>query len=181
MPASISNISTVANAETGTNGYKPGNLVQLVHSGSEYFDLLSHLIKTAKNEIHLQYYIFNDDQAGKLIADLLVKAAARKVQVYLLLDGFESRSLSNEFIESLAVPNLHLQFFEPLLRSKHFYIGRRLHHKIAVFDQRIAIIGGINIADRYLGSQSYPAWLDLAIRIEGPIVADIYDVCRVYW
>lgn len=171
----------ITGAKTASNDYIPANRLALLHSGSDYFDLLERYIAQAQQEIHLQFYIFNDDQAGKRIATAIISAAKKGVKIYLLMDGYEARSLSKDFIRSISVPNLQWQFFEPLFRSKHFYIGRRLHHKIAVFDQRIALVGGINIADRYLGNENKPAWLDLAISIEGGAVAAIYEVCRSYW
>lgn len=163
------------------NDYYPGNKLQLIHSGAEYFDHLELLIRNAVEEIHMQFYIFNDDNAGLRIANALIQAAGRGVSIFLLIDGYESLSLSRHFINSLSIPNIHLQYFEPLLKSSHFYIGRRLHHKIAVFDQRIALVGGINIADRYMGSVDEPAWLDLAVQIEGMGVTGVLTVCITYW
>jgi phosphatidylserine/phosphatidylglycerophosphate/cardiolipin synthase-like enzyme len=66
----------IAAAKTASNGYIPANKLALLHSGSDYFDLLERYIAQAQQEIHLQFYIFNDDQAGKR---LLVLRKQKKV------------------------------------------------------------------------------------------------------
>lgn len=155
--------------------------VQLVHSGEEFFAMLESLIRQVAKEIQLQFYIFEEDQAGSRIQNALLQAAARGVSIYLLIDGYEARSLSADFVHTFNVPNIHLAYFEPLFRSKTFYLGRRMHHKIAVFDNNTALVGGINIADRYMGTGEQPAWLDFAIFLQGPVVKDLRENCLLYW
>jgi len=155
--------------------------IRLVHSGVEFFDLLERLIDQSLSEIHLQFYIFSDDSVGTRIANALLKAARRGVEVYLLIDGFESRSLSENFLRKLSIPKLHLRRFEPLFRSKRFYVGRRLHHKLCVFDGQLALVGGINVDDQYLGDESAPPWLDFALYLNGHSVNELRDICISYW
>ncbi len=155
--------------------------VRLVHSGHEFFEFLEELIEKATTEIHLQFYIFDDDIAGNRIARSLRKAAGRGVKIYLLIDGFEARSLSDEFIAAFDGPNIHMAKFEPLFRSKNFYVGRRLHHKLCVFDGTSALVGGINIAHRYLGNEQELPWMDAALYLKGAESKTIRDICLSYW
>ena len=129
--------------------YSALNKVQLIRGGKEYFDLLVHLINEATESIHLQTYIYANDETGARIATALKAAAKRKVQVYLLADGYASQTLSQKLISELSEAGVNFRFFEPLLKSKHFYFGRRMHHKIFVADAEFAVVGGINIANRY--------------------------------
>src|SRR6476619_4012028 len=129
--------------------YTIRNKVRFIRGGDEYFNLLTNLIDSSIHSIHLQTYIFDDDETGSLIADAMINAAQRNVQVYLLADGYASRVMSRSFINRLQNSGIHFKFFEPLFRSKHFYFGRRLHHKVFVADGKHALVGGLNIANRY--------------------------------
>jgi cardiolipin synthase A/B len=149
------------------------NKVRLVQSGKQYFDLLLALIQKATESIHLQSYILADDKTGILITDALKTAVQRDVAVYILADGYASKSLSNTFIDNLRQANIQFRFFEPLYRSKYFYFGRRMHQKLIVIDATYAVVGGMNIADRYNDLPERPAWLDFAIYGEGPIAKEL--------
>jgi cardiolipin synthase A/B len=152
--------------------------VQLVHGGQEYFILLKQLITNAKNSIYLQTYIFEEDQTGKEIANELIAAALRHVSVFVLADGYASGSLSNSFIKNLEDAGVHFRMFDPLLKSKYFYLGRRLHHKIVAIDEKYSLVGGINISDRYNDMPDQPAWLDWAVYAEGEVAAHLAHICR---
>src|SRR5687768_4464386 len=67
--------------------------IQFVHGGKELFDVFEQLIRDAKNIIHLQTYIFDDDETGSRIANALMEAAGRGVQVFVLVDGYASQGL----------------------------------------------------------------------------------------
>ncbi len=155
--------------------------VQLIRGGKEYFELLLSLVNNAKETIHLQTYIFEEDETGRLVADALIAAAKRNVKVYLLLDGYASQALTKTFIDELKKAGICFRFFEPLLKSKHFYFGRRLHHKIFVADARFAITGSKNISNRYNDMPGAPAWLDLTVYMEGKIAKDLCMLCAKTW
>ncbi|MDE3236281.1 MAG: phospholipase [Bacteroidota bacterium] len=161
--------------------YNSNNRVELLRSGSEYFSRLLQLIHSAKEIIHIQVYIFSDDETGRMIADALKEAANRKVAVFLLADGYASQSLSKSFIQELKSAGIRFRFFEPVFRSMHFYFGRRLHQKVIVVDLKYALVGGMNIADRYNDIHHIPAWLDFALYVEGEIVQELCTLCWKTW
>ncbi len=161
--------------------YSASNSVQLVRSGNNYFELLLSLIDKATESIHLQTYIFDDDETGLVVAGALKKAAQRDVQVHLLADGYASQRISSKLIGEFEQAGVHFRFFEPIFRSKHFYFGRRMHHKIFVADARFALVGGINIADRYNDLPGIPAWLDFALYTEGEIATELCVLCWKTW
>lgn len=152
--------------------------IQLVHSGEDYFYRLERIINEAKTEIHIQTYIFEYDTTGKRILSALKEALKRHVKVYLLLDGFGSWSFPSEISNEIKKLGGNIRFFSPLFSASSFYIGRRLHKKVVVADEQVALIGGINIADRYLGGSSSKAWLDFAIEINNPIAKEIQSNCK---
>jgi len=161
--------------------YTSGNTVRLVKGGRDYFDLLLNTIRNARFSIHLQTYIFDYDETGKKVADALLAAAARGVHIFLLLDGYASQHLPKEFINRLKKNGISLRWFSPLLRTRYFYFGRRLHHKVLVADARVSLVGGINISDRYNDLPGKPAWLDWAVYAEGDVSHELFRICIDLW
>jgi cardiolipin synthase A/B len=159
-------------------GYNLNQEIRLVRSGSEYFDLLEELIHKAKHVIHLQTYIFDEDDTGKQIGSALMQAAQRGVKVFMVVDGYASQGLSDEFIFWLKSSGVRFRYFEPLLRSRNFYFGRRLHHKVVVVDGCHSLVGGINIGDHYNDTTTNRAWLDWALYSEGNIALKLQRICE---
>lgn len=157
------------------------NKVRLIRGGKEYFDLIVSLIDQAESSIHLQTYIFEDDATGQAVATALKRAAQRKVAVYVLVDGYASQGINAHFIDGLKLAGIQFRFFAPLLKSRHFYFGRRLHHKVFVADGRISLTGGINISDRYNDMPGNPAWLDFALYAEGEAARELCILCWKTW
>jgi cardiolipin synthase A/B len=161
--------------------FYPNNKVQLILGGQAYFNLLAQLINNATESIHLQTYIFKDDETGKEIILALKNAIKRNVSVYLLVDGYASQSLSKAFIADLAYSGIKFRFFQPLFKTTQFYFGRRMHHKLFVVDAKYAVIGGINIANKYNDMPTQPAWLDFALYINGEIAQQLCILCWKTW
>ena len=148
--------------------------IELVFSGEDYFSRLQRIINKAESEIHLQTYIFENDTTGMKIAECLKEAAMRKVNVYVLLDGYGSNTLPGELTNNLIKHGINLRFFS----ANIILIGRRLHHKVVVVDGKTALIGGINIADKYHGTKTNESWLDYAVQVEGKIAEPLQELCR---
>ena len=163
-----------------TKGFT-SNKVRLIRGGKEYFSCLLEMIDGAVDNIHLQTYIFDDDETGQLVGAALKRAAQRNVQVYVLSDGYASRLLSQRFINDLRSAGIQFRLFEPLFKSSQFYFGRRLHHKILVVDTRFCLVGGINIADRYNDTPACAAWLDFALLVEGEAAKELCILCWKTW
>ena len=157
------------------------NKIKLIKSGKPYFDLLLKLISESIQSIHIQTYIFNDDETGKSIVNALKIASQKKVKIYLLVDGYASKNLSKIFIENLKKENINFRFFNPLFKNNNFYFGRRLHHKMIVIDAKYAVVGGMNIADRYNDCHNIKAWLDFAVFLEGSIAKELCILCWKTW
>jgi cardiolipin synthase A/B len=162
-------------------GYTHKNNVELLRCGSPYFTRLKEMIGQARHTVHLQIYIYDADETGREVAEALIEAAQRGVQVYMVVDGYASKNLPAAFIKHLTNNGIHFRFFEPLLNSEHFYFGRRLHHKVVVTDGRYCLVGGINISNRYNDREDAAAWLDWAIYAEGEAAAELHKVCVDVW
>lgn len=155
--------------------------MQLIRGGRAYFDKLLQLIGNAKESIHLQTYIYDDDETGRLVADALKEAVQRNVEVHLMADGYASQAMSKSFIAGLKNAGIHFRFFETFFKSRYFYFGRRMHHKMTVVDTRYALVGGVNISNRYNDMPGQPAWLDFALFVEGEVARELCVLCWKSW
>jgi len=163
------------------NVYSLHNRVKLVHGGGEYFRQMEEMIDAAKYSIHLQVYIFDEDETGNRIADALIRARKREVSVYLIVDGYASQRISTAFVSRLIDAGIHFSYFEQVFRTRYFYIGRRMHSKVIVIDEAKAMVGGINISNRYNDIDNIPAWMDWAIYVEGDTAGDLHKECIYLW
>lgn len=160
-----------------------GNRITLLHNGDAYFPALETALDCAVYDIYLETYIFENDHTGRRIAEALRRAAMRGVITHLLIDGFGSSGLPKTMIDYLKEAGVMVLKFRPqispwTLRRRRL---RRLHRKIAVIDQRLAFVGGINIIDDLDAPGQVAPRYDYAVRVEGPLVKKIYASTRRLW
>jgi cardiolipin synthase len=163
--------------------FRNGNCIDLLCNGGQYFPALEHEINTAVREIHLEAYIFEVDATGQKIAQALMRAAGRGVAIYLLVDGFGSRMFAERLQPQLQEAGVHALVFRPehsLFKFRRTRL-RRLHRKLAVFDGKVGFCGGINIIDDVDSAMSGQPRFDYAVRVEGPLVADMRTAVRAVW
>jgi len=164
-----------------SNSYTNHNRAKLVRGGKPYFTLLKELIDKAANSIYLQFYIFLEDETGIEVMEALKAAAQRGVSVFLHIDGYASQGLHKRAVNDMREAGVNVKRFEPLLRSRHFYFGRRLHHKVVVADGLYSLVGGVNVCNRYNDMPGEPAWLDMALYCEGEASLILQHICREIW
>ncbi|WP_289731078.1 cardiolipin synthase [uncultured Alistipes sp.] len=147
--------------------------------GKTKMDALLEAIAGARHHIHIQYYIFSDDETGRRLRDALTAKAREGVEVRILYDDVGCTGVKKAFFEGMradgieAYSFLHVKF--PRFTSK---VNYRNHRKIGVIDGRIGFIGGMNVADRYVlgierGNGERERWRDTHFRIEGSGVAGL--------
>lgn len=158
------------------------NKVTLLRNGTEYFPELVASIAHAQTEIILETYIFREDRVGVEIMKALCGAARRGVRVHLLVDGFGSVDLSAHFLTQCQKEGVRVLFFRPDLAkfSLQKQRLRRMHRKMAVFDGKVAYVGGINIIEDTAAGVLPPCY-DYAVRIEGGLVASIHAAMDRLW
>lgn len=163
--------------------FLPGNRVTLLHNGTEFFPALQTAIDAAAYEVHLETYIFRDDPTGRMIAAALSRAALRGVSVRLMLDGFGCKTLPRPLLDSMRGDGVEILIFRPEPGVLHLRRNRlrRMHRKLCMVDARIAFVGGINIIDDLDTPGQIPPRYDYAVRLEGPILAQIVPVMRRLW
>ena len=164
-------------------GFVSGNRIKLLRTGTEYFPALEAAFDAARREICIETYIFEDDITGRRIAQALMRAARRGVAIHVLLDGFGSKDLGEELLQEMGSCGVRVLKYRPdispwTLRRERL---RRMHRKIVVIDARVAFVGGINVIDDMHTPRQTPPRFDYAVRIEGPLLADIYPVVTRLW
>jgi putative cardiolipin synthase len=170
------------------------------HPGKSGFDIIRYgrqgftariaMTEMAEKSLDLQYYLWEPDATGRLLAYHVLKAADRGVKVRVLLDdiGLESR---DTMIASLdAHPNIEIRIFNPFAeRSSHGLnfltdfdrVNHRMHNKTFLMDNSLAIIGGRNIGNHYFGVDDQMNFRDLDIVGAGPIVREVSNVYDYFW
>lgn len=163
------------------DNYTTKNTVEFIRGGEQYFILLEKMINEAKHSILLQTYIYAVDTTGIMIGNALILAAKRGISVYVMADGYASKNISNAWLATLQKEGVHFRFFGQIFRNEHLFIGRRMHHKIAVIDGKSALVGGLNIADHYNQLPDQPCWMDAAVFIQGEAAVDLFNICINFW
>lgn len=184
-PPAASADAFVARVLTLNGGCPPlgGNKVSLLTSGEESFERLEHGIKHAQHSIHIMTFILGRDAVGKRIVKLLAQRAREGVKVRLLLDGLGCFRSAGSFCDPIRAAGGEVAKFMPVMplqtpRSANL----RNHRKIAIFDHRVAAIGGRNLAIEYMGPTALKRrWRDLGAVIEGPAVRVIDEIFLADW
>jgi cardiolipin synthase A/B len=160
-----------------------GNNITLLCNGSAYFPALEAAIQNATDEIYLETYIFETDETGLKIGNALKNAALRKVEVNLLLDGFGCKNLSKHYIHELKSSGVNVAFYKPKISPWTLKRNRlhRMHRKMAVIDGHTGFVGGINIIDDYNTPHQKPPRIDYAVKVEGPLLAEMRLNAVLLW
>ncbi len=160
--------------------WSEGNAFRLLENGEEFFPAVNEAIDQATFEVLIETFILFDDKVGQALRDALVRAAQRGVRVELLVDGYGSAELDDAFIASLTSVGVGFHVFDPATRlfGMRTNVVRRMHRKSVVVDGKVAFVGGINYGADHLADFGPEAKQDYAVRIEGPVVADIHQFVR---
>ncbi|MBI5010628.1 MAG: hypothetical protein HZB98_13490, partial [Bacteroidia bacterium] len=161
--------------------YRSGHSVELLQSGRSYFAACEEAIDKAIHFIHFQTYIVDDDETGRKIVNALKRAALRGVRVYFLIDAYGGKSFPVHLEQEIEKAGILFRRFSPGLISRDFQMSLRLHHKVLLTDGEQAIIGGINVANRYYGKQGKKEWLDFAVSIKGPECVHVLFILKKLW
>jgi len=147
-----------------------GNDVTIYTDGKKKFADLVTAIRGAQDHVHLEYYIWRNDELSSELRAALTERARSGVAVRLLCDGLGCAHLPRHFFRELKQAGGQVAFFFPsLTRLINLRSNYRNHRKIAVIDGTTCFVGGFNIGDEYLGKvKKWGYWRDAAVRIDGP-------------
>jgi cardiolipin synthase len=149
-------------------------------------------IEGAQHHVHLETYIFSDDDIGRALRELLIRRRQAGIEVRVLYDAIGSVTTPDSFFAPLRQAGVEVLPFRPLspTRTMPWKLNNRDHRKIVVVDGRIAFTGGVNISGAYASaSSSRPgpeagreaAWRDTHVQIEGPVAAQFQKLFLETW
>lgn len=147
-----------------------GNSVALLNNGEEKFPALYTALQNARSHIHIEYYIFNSDDVGNQITDILINKKKEGVEVRVIVDDVGSNRIK-EIPKKLKEAGILFLKTLPVTFSSLANSNYRNHRKIVIIDGKIGFIGGINIDERYWNNGKHALyWRDTSVCIEGPAV-----------
>lgn len=162
-----------------------GNAVRLLgdREGRETLEALEAEILAARERIHISTYILSPDAVGREIVKLLVRRAREGVEVRLLVDAVGSWGTPTRLCRALQQAGGHVARFNPVLPMQGKGSANwRNHRKLALFDGRVAIIGGQNLGLAYMGwTPSNRRFRDCSFRVAGPAAAALEQVFLADW
>ena len=150
-----------------------GNQARLLTDGAEVFGALRAAIIGATRSINLVFYIWRGGQTGWSFADLLMERARAGVEIRLMYDAWGCLDVDPLIFDTMAAEGIDVVQYKPVA---FWRVGnlRRNHRKMVVVDDRLAFVGGINVADDYSAKEEGGAgWRDSAVELAGPVVRDI--------
>ena len=159
---------------TGKNRLTFSNSIEVFTKGKELFHDMKSEIKNADSYIHMEYFIFDNDQLGKEFFSILKEKAKSGVEVKLILDGVGCRKLPLKKIRDLRNSKIDVQvFFPSYLPFINLRANYRTHRKICIVDAKFGYIGGFNIGDEYLGKGPLGNWRDTHIKMSGEVLNEL--------
>lgn len=171
-----------------------GNKVMLLQDGPATYQVMFAAIRKAKNHIHLETYIFEDDEVGNRFADALIEKQAQGVPVRVIYDSVGTINVPQTFFQRLTDGGIKILEFNPvnpLTAKKGWDVNRRDHRKLLIVDGQTAFLGGINISSVYSGgsfsrrSKQRPTgalpWRDTHLQVEGPVVGEFQKMFLATW
>lgn len=160
-----------------------GNRVRFLTTGEDSFATLEQGLNDARESIHIMTFILGRDLVGQRLVRLLARKAREGVKVRLLLDALGCLRTSGSFCDPIREAGGEVVRFMPMMPLQtRGSANLRNHRKIAVFDHRLAAVGGRNLAIEYMGPTPLKRrWRDLGAVIEGPAVRQIEEVFLADW
>jgi cardiolipin synthase len=165
---------------------RSGCSFELVPTGESAFARLIALLEGAQRSIDLSVFILGDDATGRAVIDALAERARHGVAVRVILDAVGSLRTHRAAARALRAAGGELRVFMPLRHSP--IRGRtnlRSHRKITIVDGEAAFVGGMNLAEEYMGTPqgagAATRWRDVAAVVRGPVVADLTALFESDW
>jgi cardiolipin synthase C len=182
----------VAASEDGNSKNLSG--VRLLASGEEALDSLIALADHAERTLDIQYYIIHQDESARILLDHVRQAADRGVRVRVLVDDLNTAGEDRRFLHLGHHVNIEVRVFNPFPGGRSATwsriltsisdiprINHRMHNKLFVADNEVAITGGRNIGDEYFTLDKRNNFIDLDVVVAGPIVPRLSSSFDAFW
>jgi cardiolipin synthase len=161
---------------------EPGNHVQLLENGDQFFPLLLRDIAAAKESVHVESYIWWKGEICGQIANALASKAKQGVEVRLLVDASGGHKMDRDLEKLMVDSGVRFVRFHSFSLANLGRMNNRDHRKEAIIDGRIGYLGGYGFAQEWTGhGQDKDHWRDAGLRVEGPIVGRLQAAFAENW
>ncbi len=158
------------------------NSVRTLVNGDEIFPALLHAVKAAERTINFETYIYWSGEISHEFADALSERARAGVEVNVILDWYGCAKMDQSLIESMRESGVRAKLYNRPRWWRFWEGNHRTHRKIMVVDGKVGFIGGVGIADCWLGdARDASEWRDDHFEIEGPAVRGLQRVFAKNW
>jgi cardiolipin synthase len=159
-----------------------GNRYQVLLNGDQIFPSMLEAIRSARETINFETYIYWSEAIGKEFADALTERARAGVKVNVLLDWVGSSKMDKALIDEMKAAGIQVLKFHPPHWTHLGRMNNRTHRKLLVVDGRVGFTGGVGIAGKWTGNAQDPDhWRDTHFKVEGPVVAQVQSVFMDNW
>ena len=161
------------------NDWTDGNELRLLENGEAFYPALIEAIDAAESEVLFETYIWHEDETGVELAECLMRAAGRGVDVKLTVDGFGTPPFSGPLLARMTEAGVSVGSFDlqkPLIFRIRANMLCRLHRKVVVVDGKIGFVGGINVSEQQLRRSGDRSMQDYAAQVTGPVVDRIREI-----
>lgn len=162
--------------------FTTNNETEVLTNGEAKFEALKAALRLATDHIHLEYYIFRDDEISTEIQQILIEKALEGVEVRFIVDGVGSHSLSPRFVRAMEKAKIKFAVFYPVIFPFINKLNYRNHRKIVIIDGKVGFLGGINVGDEYLHKDpKLGFWRDTHLKIQGDAVYFLQIIFAKDW
>jgi cardiolipin synthase len=159
-----------------------GNTIESLENGENAFPPMLAAIAAAQTTVWMATYIFETDPVGRQFITALAAAAARGVQVRVLIDGVgEWYSWPHAVAELRRAGVTTARFLPPRILPPRLSLNMRNHRKLLLIDGRIGFLGGMNIGGREVGKQGARRMADLHFKVCGPVLRPLGEAFGIDW
>ncbi|XKE46279.1 phosphatidylserine/phosphatidylglycerophosphate/cardiolipin synthase family protein [Halomonas organivorans] len=156
--------------------WRDGNHFELLPEAARFLPAMFEAVEGARHSVLIELYLMESGRLATALIEALCHAVERGVTVMLLLDGYGAMGLETADRRRLETGGVALRWFNPLGLHSLARNLTRDHRKLAVIDGEVAFTGGFGVVDDFLD-----AWYEVAMRIEGPVVADWMRLFSSLW
>jgi cardiolipin synthase len=159
-----------------------GNRFDVLVNGDMIFPAMLSAIRSARETITFESYIYWSGDVGRAFAEALAERARAGVHVHLLLDWLGSSKLDPAQLALMVKAGVEVRRFHEPRWYQLARLNNRTHRKLLIVDGKVGFTGGVGIADEWSGNAQDPMhWRDTHFRAEGPVVAQMQAVFMDNW
>jgi putative cardiolipin synthase len=181
-------LAGIAAAHGDASGFR------IITVGVDGFLARAQMIDAAEKTLDLQYFIFRGDDTGRLLTDGLLRAADRGVRVRVLVDDGDTLAGDEQISALAAHPSVEVRIFNPFAYRGHNTLRRalefsfnaprldyRMHNKLLVVDNALALVGGRNIGNQYFQVDPGSQFADDDVFVVGPVARELSGTFDEFW